>query len=123
MINYIKFKKIFLNKKILKLFISMVHYRFMVNTLIFLGFLVIIGSISLWNISYSSENNCKYLEQMQQCTDQQDNYRSIEDFVCINSISEEKRMFQIILDLKFKEVDAKMDAFLTQLETDKSYYF
>ena len=50
MINYIKFKKIFLNKKILKLFISMVHYRFMVNTLIFLGFLVIINYYLALNI-------------------------------------------------------------------------
>lgn len=47
----------------------------------------------------------------------------IKSFLCIQTTSKEKIAFQIILDIKFKELDDEIEEYLKWLENNKDYYF
>lgn len=48
--------------------------------------------------------------------------KNFDDFVCIQD-SNDKKISQIILDLKFREIDNEMDIYLNDLNTQKDKYF
>lgn len=82
--------------------------------------------LSLLSISHIyADNSCSYQSQINQCIDANkwDWARSITDFICLDSNDSEKIAYQIIFDLKFKEIDNKASTFLTSLQKSYSYYF
>ncbi len=84
-------------------------------------------ALSIWFLVIPSPlywNESSYESQIQQCIDANEKWttRQIEDFLCINW-SKEKILYQIILDLEFKEIDDQIDVYLTELEESKNYYF
>ena len=68
---------------------------------------------------------CAYIWEFNECKSAIKNwtYRNIDDFVCISSRSDVEIMYQIVLDKSFKKIDAKIENYLSKLETWKSYYF
>lgn len=73
--------------------------------------------------SYAEESyTCAYSWKIEECVNNQNNHRSIEDFVCIQW-SKEKIVYQIVLDEKFKEFDKEIESFLENLYNSKDYYF
>lgn len=69
--------------------------------------------------------DCKYTSEIEECDNafEDGETLSIEDFVCINDKSPEKRIYQIVLDKKFKEIDKQAEESLSKLEESKDYYF
>ncbi len=63
-----------------------------------------------------------YAWKIQECLDNQDSPRTIEDFVCIQW-SKEDIIYQVVLDQEFKKLDKKIEDYLDGLEKDKSHYF
>ena len=94
--------------------------------LIFWTLSVFLISIFLLNISYSG-SECEYLAKIDKCSEANKPSssiypRSITDFICIKW-SLDERIYQIVLDEKFKELDKDINKYLTDLETNKSFYF
>lgn len=87
----------------------------------FIFFTIFISIFSLNNVFWEW---CEYKWQIDQCMATQNNstQKSIEDFVCV-SWNKATVAYQIILDMKFKEVDDKMDLYLEKLEKNKNTYF
>ena len=85
--------------------------------IIFIAFLISFNQISA--------SSCSYIWEFNQCIEAQKTWttRAIEDFVCIPSGSSEQVMSQIILDIKFKEIDKDVEEYLTLLEEQKDRYF
>ena len=76
--------------------------------------------ISLWISSvFSATWNLK--DQVKECVNTF-NKRAIEDFLCV-AWWEQYVAYQILLDEKFKEIDAEIEKYIWQLEEDKSFYF
>lgn len=48
---------------------------------------------------------------------------TIKDFLCIDDPSQEKIIFQIVLDKEFKKIDIQIETYLAQLEMQKDQYF
>lgn len=67
---------------------------------------------------------CEYESEIEQCIEANKSWtsKSIEDFVCIIGTREEIS-YQIVLDMKFKDLDDEMDTFIEDLETNKNKYF
>lgn len=68
---------------------------------------------------------CKYTKEINDCSNAVKWWynRNINDFVCINDQNAEKRIYQIVLDKKFKEVDKIAEDYLYSLQENKDYYF
>lgn len=92
----------------------------MFKRVLFLYFLVswFFVYIAHWEESY----NCAYSWKIEECVNNQETHRSIEDFVCIQW-SKERIVYQIVLDEKFKELDEEIEVFLDNLYRSKNYYF
>jgi len=90
---------------------------------IYLLFLIFLLLSSIW-YSYWSEIKIsgQYAWKIQECLDNQDSPRTIEDFICIQW-STEDIIYQVILDQEFKKIDKKIKDYLDRLEENKSYYF
>ncbi|MDD3646414.1 MAG: hypothetical protein PHH06_03320 [Candidatus Gracilibacteria bacterium] len=74
-------------------------------------------------IAHGEESyNCAYSGKIEECVNNQETHRSIEDFVCIQG-SKERIVYQIVLDEKFKELDEEIEVFLDNLYRSKNYYF
>ena len=88
---------------------------------IFSTFLIIF--ILFWsiNISYGEENKCKYNSQIEECENSISKH-NIEEFICIEW-NRENMIYNLILDIKFKEIDKKADEYLLWLEENKSRFF
>lgn len=90
----------------------------------------------LLSISSSYASSCKYTWKINKCNEAikpyltKDNWfiskwssiRSIEDFVCLQDVPED-RVFQIVLDENFKKIDDKMDKYFDSLTASKNLYF
>ena len=87
----------------------------------FLIFIIFLESISF---SYAWEN-CKYTSQIEECREANKSWspRSITDFLCVSEINDEKMIYNLILDDKFKKIDEASDEYLEYLENDKSRFF
>lgn len=72
-----------------------------------------------------ADQSCEYTSEIEACTQafKSGMTRNIEDFVCINDKNPEKRIYQIILDLKFKDIDDELNWYLSFLDKNKDYYF
>ena len=93
------------------------------NNLLILFFITVLFSFIITNWKYTKNvTNCSYSWKIEQCMNNQDNIRSISNFVCINGSLEEVTL-QVVLDEKFKEIDKTIEEYLDKLEKDKSYYF
>ena len=87
-------------------------------------FLII--SIFFWNIAFLyAEDSCKYTSQIEECREANKSWSplAIKDFLCVSEIDEEKMIYNIILDDKFKEIDKEADLYLDSLENDKTRFF
>ncbi len=98
-------------------------------------FLFIILFFFLSNSS-SFASSCKYIWKINKCNEAikpyltKDNWfiskgssiRSIEDFVCLQDVPED-RVFQIVLDENFKKIDDEMDKYFDSLSFSKNLYF
>lgn len=69
----------------------------------------------------NEENSCEYQSQLEQCiiANKNGSARSIADFACLQSSSSEAILDQIILDVKFREIQEEKYDFLQQLKQDK----
>lgn len=67
------------------------------------------------------ENTCEYIGKRDQCiiANKNGSARSITEFSCLQSSSSEEILDQIILDVKFREIDDKIETFLDALDKDK----
>lgn len=65
--------------------------------------------------------SCEYAWKFEECkvANQNGSTRSIEDFICISSTSDEDILDQIILDVEFKKIDDQIESFLDKLKNDK----
>lgn len=87
----------------------------------FIFFLIFIFlSWSIYSLK-ADETTCKYEGEVNQCL-QTKNPRSIEDFIC-DWTNDEEKTYQVILDLKFQEIDKEIVLFLDSLQKWKDYYF
>ncbi len=68
---------------------------------------------------------CEYAGAYEQCRVAQQNNatRSMTDPLCSPELDAEKILDQIILDVKFKEIDEQAKQYLIQLSADKDKYF
>lgn len=68
---------------------------------------------------------CKYQAEINRCIEANKTTwaRSIEDFICANTTDQEKIAYQIIFDLKLKQIDKEAENFLKQLQNSPWYYF
>lgn len=76
--------------------------------------------------SQRPEINCSYAGKFNECYDANmaGDARSIEDFVCIDrSGNWQEVLTQIILDEKFREIDAEIEDYIERLEESKCEYF
>lgn len=89
-------------------------------------FFALIGSASasLWD-SASEELSCEYAGAYYQCKQAQENNasRSMTDPLCSPDPEPEAILDQIILDVKFKELDEQAVMYLKKLDADKDAYF
>jgi hypothetical protein len=69
----------------------------------------------------SGEESCEYQWRLDQCivANKNGSARSITEFSCLQSNNAEAILDQIILDVKFREVDDEVEAFLDALDQDK----
>ena len=101
---------------------------------IFISFIVFtILSVAFFITSLYSNTasaTCSYIGGIQQCF--AENFpeggglwfpESIEDFVCLQSNNKEEIVYQIVLDKNFKEIDDKIEEYLSGLELEKDKYF
>jgi len=77
-----------------------------------------ITSAATWFLN----ETCSYKTEFDTCIQNQDRVRTVDNFTCIEWTNEYV-LYQIILDKKFKEIDKKIEDWLTTLEEQKSYYF
>ncbi len=72
-----------------------------------------------------ADANCKYQSEIDRCIEANKSTwaRGIEDFICVNSNDREEIAYQIIFDLKLKEIDKEAENFLISLQNHPSYYF
>jgi len=93
-----------------------------INNFVFLT--IFISIFSFFNLNNVFWEWCEYKSQIDQCMATQNNstQKSIEDFVCV-SWNKATVAYQIILDMKFKDIDDKMDLYLEKLEKNKNVYF
>jgi len=75
----------------------------------------------LFQTTYSNQDACQYRGKIELCKNTK-SPRAIEDFVCIFG-SEEKVIYQIVLDEKFSKIDNEIDSYLTSIEKNKNEYF
>lgn len=70
-----------------------------------------------------AEESCEYMWKFEQCMQANKNgtTRSIKDFICLQSNDSEAILDQIILDVKFQEIDDEVMQYLEQLESDKGF--
>nr|MDD3720339.1 hypothetical protein [Candidatus Gracilibacteria bacterium] len=89
--------------------------------LVFLFFTAGVYSLKADNTNTS----CKYQDKIDECfnANQNGDANSIEDYICAQSSDKEEIAYQIILDLKFKEIDKEAVKFLDSLQKGKDYYF
>jgi hypothetical protein len=75
--------------------------------------------------SVSALEDCPYLSQYLECIEanRSGSPRSITDFVCIASENTNEVMYNIVLDMKFKEIDRELTQECSNLENSKGYYF
>lgn len=87
----------------------------------FLIFSILFSSIFFANASAI----CNYSSQIEECQIANVNWnaRSIEDFLCVSWLDEEKMVYNLILDDKFKPIDNKADKYLDDLQKNKNLYF
>lgn len=74
---------------------------------------------------YSYNLSCKEQEDssnIEKCYSLKQNYRQIEEFICINW-SIEEIAYQYFLDKHFKKIDIEIEEFLIFLETEKDLFF
>ena len=66
-------------------------------------------------------NTCEYQDELNECViaNKNGSTRSIIDFTCLQSSSSDEILDQIILDLKFREIDDKIETFLSAIDADK----
>lgn len=83
-----------------------------------------------------SADTCKYKEKIKRCNDAildmllivpkvispWASIKSVEDFPCLQDVPE-KRVFQIVMDEKFKLIDTELEEYLQKIFTQKSLYF
>lgn len=84
-----------------------------------------IFSLSALPLSFADEQFCADLQsKITQCEQAQEGAIdwTIEDFVCIKW-TRQRMAYQIVLDLKFREIDKKAEKFIFELERDKDRYF
>jgi len=77
--------------------------------------------------SYWAEN-CDYQSEWKQCIQENKDWNPWwinpeTDFLCVSSQSNEKIIYNIILDKQFKLIDKKAIEYLDSLEENKDYYF
>lgn len=82
--------------------------------------IVIFSVISLGSVYWA----CEYTSEIKECSSANSDHttREIENFICIET-NPEIFTYQIILDAKFKEIDERIEDFISQLEENKWYYF
>lgn len=69
---------------------------------------------------------CEYQGEIDQCVETNKNpwwARKITDFVCAESNDKEWIIYQIIFDMKFKEIDKDVENFLWTLQNSIQYYY
>ncbi|MFA5917230.1 MAG: hypothetical protein WC850_03240 [Candidatus Gracilibacteria bacterium] len=70
---------------------------------------------------------CNYQSEIDKCVEANKNSgaKNIDDFVCVdtNPANVEKIAYQIIFDLKLKEIDGDIENFLKTLENNIQYYY
>ncbi len=79
------------------------------------------------SISFAVES-CKYQSEWEQCIQENKDWNPWwidpeTDFLCVSSQSNEKVIYNIILDKQFKVIDEKAVEYLDTLEKNKDYYF
>jgi len=87
-------------------------------------FLII--SIFFWNIAFLyAKDGCSYTSQIEECRDANKSWEplAIKDFLCVSEIDDEKMIYNLILDDKFKEIDEEANLYLDFLENDKTRFF
>lgn len=79
------------------------------------------SSISLQAEDWEGIWDCAYASQFEQCVvaNQNGRARSITDFVCYEWRDPNKILDQIIIDMKFQEIDTEIVSYLEGLEDDK----
>ncbi len=92
-------------------------------------YIIYLWSITATTLLYSGvyaakeipQLECAYADKFQQCAvaNQNGSARSIDEFVCLQSNNYENILDQIILDVKFKEIDEEVEKFIEWLEKDK----
>lgn len=96
-------------------------------------FLLIFIFFIFWFLDVSA---CKFTWKIDECNDAVkpfltkengflypwDSIRSIEDFICLQDVPE-NRVFQIALDENFKKIDDEMDVYFDSLTNSKNLYF
>ena len=86
-------------------------------------FFVFILSILCFQDTYSS---CQYSQEIKSChaANQSDSTREIQDFVCLaDKWNPQYYTYQIILDKRFQAIDEQVEKYLSDLETNKWFYF
>ncbi|MCH2189207.1 hypothetical protein MK079_05275 [Candidatus Gracilibacteria bacterium] len=71
--------------------------------------------------SQAFSNTCEYQSEIDECL-ATDTPRAITDYVCSEGSYEEK-VYQIVLDKKFQELDKEVETYIFELERDKDRYF
>lgn len=95
-------------------------------------FLIIWIVLLFW---FSTSYSCKVTSKINECNAALESFknnnwflspwasvRSIENFICLQDVPE-ARIFQIILDENFREIDDEMDIYFTSLTNSKNLYF
>lgn len=84
--------------------------------------LILISTLCVcFQVFWEEESTCEYQGKLEQCqiANKNGSARSITEFSCPQSSSREQILDQIILDVKFREIDDKVETFLDALDKDK----
>ncbi len=68
----------------------------------------------------SEDTSCEYQWQIDQCIEENQWWdpRSIEDFVCLQSTNTAEIAYQVVMDLKYKEIDKKAEKEVENIENN-----
>lgn len=88
-------------------------------------FFLLFFSFSVFAWDSETEIPCNYETEIEACISANawGKAREILTFVCPTTSSIEEIAYQIVLDMKFKEVDKKMDEYIEYIDVNKDLYF
>lgn len=79
----------------------------------------------LSNNTYALLDSCNYTVEYDDCVERNANWSALwweDDYICIQSKENERVLYQIILDKKFKEIDKKLDWYMAYIQDYKEDY-